>query len=364
MLNSSCVNKRPSAQPILVTLPNGDSIISTHEALLPFPHLPDQAINAHIFLALHRHALLSVGTFCDAGCTAEFTAGELKIKYKGETVLVGARIPPGLWQINLNYKHTPHPQANGAYTNQLKSNAIKFLHAACFSPTTATWTKAIDQGFFQSVPLLTSHDVRRNLPKSMATAMGHLDQQRKNVRSTKKKARPSDKEVKEFAHDEDTAPTTDTTTNMAYATILDLEQDECTGKSYSDLTGRFPAKSQQGNLYVLILYTYDDNAILVEPLKTRSDADQLKAYEAILTRAGKGTALTMHWMDNEASIAIKRLLTEQFKLEYQLVPPHTHRRNAAERAIRTFKNHFIAGLCSADNEFPIRLWDRLVPQAE
>jgi hypothetical protein len=92
---------------------------------------------------------------------------------------------------------------------------------------------------------------------------------------------------------------------MAYATVLDLEHDKSTGKSYLDLTGRFPAKSQQGNLYVLILYTYNDNAILAEPLKTRSDSDQLKAYEAILTRARKGTTLTMHWTDNEASLAVK-----------------------------------------------------------
>jgi hypothetical protein len=158
----------------------------------------------------------------------------------------------------------------------------------------------------------------------MATAMGHLDQQRKNVRSTKKKARPSNKEVKEFANDEDTAPMANTTTNMAYVTILDIKQDKSMVKSYSDLTGRFPAKSQQGILYVLILYTYDDNAILAEPLKTKSDSDQVKAYEAILTQARKGTALTMHWMENKASIAVKSQLTEQFKLEYQLVPPHTH----------------------------------------
>jgi hypothetical protein len=84
----------------------------------------------------------------------------------------------------------------------------------------------------------------------------------------------------------------------------------------------------------------------------------------ILTRAKKGTALTMHWMDSEASIAVKRLLTKQFQLEYQLVPPHTHQCNAAKRAICTFKNHFIAGLCLANNNFPIWLWDRLVPQAE
>jgi hypothetical protein len=46
------------------------------------------------------------------------------------------------------------------------------------------------------------------------------------------------------------------------------------------------------------------------------------------------------------------------------VPPGIHRRNAAERAIRTFKNHFIAALCSVDKNFPIHLWDQLLPQAE
>jgi hypothetical protein len=42
---------------------------------------------------------------------------------------------------------------------------------------------------------------------------------------------------------------------------------------------------------------------------------------------------------------------------------HSHRRNAAERAIRSFKDHLIAGLCSTDKSFPMHLWDRLLPQA-
>ena len=52
------------------------------------------------------------------------------------------------------------------------------------------------------------------------------------------------------------------------------------------------------------------------------------------------------------------------KIDFQLVPPGLHRRNAAERAIRTFKNHFIAGLCSVDKHFPLHFWDKLLPQAE
>ena len=51
-------------------------------------------------------------------------------------------------------------------------------------------------------------------------------------------------------------------------------------------------------------------------------------------------------------------------MEYQLVPPHIHRRNASERAIHTFKNHFIAGLASTDPNFPLSNWCRLLPQAE
>ena len=39
-----------------------------------------------------------------------------------------------------------------------------------------------------------------------------------------------------------------------------------------------------------------------------------------------------------------------------------HRRNAAERAIQTWKNHFLAGIATLDPNFPIQEWDRLLPQ--
>jgi hypothetical protein len=41
-----------------------------------------------------------------------------------------------------------------------------------------------------------------------------------------------------------------------------------------------------------------------------------------------------------------------------------HRRNAAERAIQTVKEHFVAGLSSVDPTFPLHVWDILLPQAE
>ena len=67
-------------------------------------------------------------------------------------------------------------------------------------------------------------------------------------------------------------------------------------------------------------------------------------------------------MDNKASQKIKQAIHKK-SAAYQLVTPHNHRINTAERAICTFKNHFIAGLCSTDPNFPLYLWDHLLPQA-
>ena len=58
-----------------------------------------------------------------------------------------------------------------------------------------------------------------------------------------------------------------------------------------------------------------------------------------------------------------KLYFKSSNIAYQLAAPGQHRSNAAERAIRTFKNLIIAGLCSTDSNFPIHLWDRLLPQA-
>ena len=77
----------------------------------------------------------------------------------------------------------------------------------------------------------------------------------------------------------------------------------------------------------------------------------------------RGLKPQLHWLDNEASKALKNFITKE-QTEYQLTPPHIHRRNAAERAIHTFKNHFISGLCSVDKNFPLHLWCHLLDQEE
>ena len=51
-------------------------------------------------------------------------------------------------------------------------------------------------------------------------------------------------------------------------------------------------------------------------------------------------------------------------IQYQFVPPHTKRSNRAERAIQTFKRHFISMLAGTHSSFPINFWHEIISQAE
>jgi hypothetical protein len=70
----------------------------------------------------------------------------------------------------------------------------------------------------------------------------------------------------------------------------------------------------------------------------------------------------LHILDNECSEDLRKAFLK-YKIKFQNVPPHVHQVNAAERAIRTYKNHFITILCNTDSAFPMAEWDRLLAQA-
>ena len=69
-----------------------------------------------------------------------------------------------------------------------------------------------------------------------------------------------------------------------------------------------------------------------------------------------GLVVDLQVLDNEASKDYKEAMVNKWKVKYQLVPLDMHRRNAAERAIRTFKAQFISILAGVDDDFPSHLW--------
>ena len=51
-------------------------------------------------------------------------------------------------------------------------------------------------------------------------------------------------------------------------------------------------------------------------------------------------------------------------MTHQLVPANDHQRKIAEKALQTFKHHFVSVLCGIDVNFPMKLWCRILRQAE
>ena len=84
----------------------------------------------------------------------------------------------------------------------------------------------------------------------------------------------------------------------------------------------------------------------------------LKQNIAYVTKRGFKPNLNI--INNVALKAVQAYL-EAENVGIQLVEPHNHKVNAAEREIQTFKNHLIVGLCTYDASFPLLLWNKIVP---
>jgi hypothetical protein len=104
--------------------------------------------------------------------------------------------------------------------------------------------QAVKDGYLITWPGLTEDANTKNLKLMPATAMGHMKQIRKNIRSTSKA--PIEKQ-------QSTDTDLGTKTHLVYAVVVDQVQ------LYTDLTGKFPVRSSKGNSYVMVCYVFDLN---------------------------------------------------------------------------------------------------------
>jgi hypothetical protein len=245
--------------------------------------------------------------------------------------------------------NTKIAQCNHGHDNNNQKDLINFLHAASFSPVKSTWIAAIENGNFSSWPGWNEQGVEKYLSKSTSTTKCHFNQQRQNARTKKNK----DAQLLDPDTDQDHG----IKTQYIYAATIDA------GQIYSDQTGIFPVVSSKGNNYMMVLCDYYSNEILAQPIKDRTAPELLKAFQFMEQElVARGLKPKLMKLDNEDSKLLKNYLYQQ-GITFQLVPPYSHRPNSADRAIRSFKDHLIAGLCSTNKYFPMHLWDRILSQA-
>jgi hypothetical protein len=298
LVNAPCLNKVKSRTPLTVRLPSGATMESSHNAELDIPELNAAASKAHVFPGMANQSLLSVGQLCDEGYIVTFKQTFVTIcDSEKSQILSGPRdLNTGLWRINLKQtnNHTTEPIANNVYKLRDTGALVHYLHKALFSPTKSAMLQAVKDGHLITWPGLTEDTINKHL-KLIATAMGHMNQRRQNIRPTSKA--PFEKQ---------TTPDTylGTKTHLVYTVVVDQ------GQLYTDLTGKFPLRSSKGNSYVMVCYVYDCNYVKVIPMKSRSASEWVKAYDSIhqdLTI--KGFKPKLQTLDNEASAALKNLFT-------------------------------------------------------
>ena len=132
--------------------------------------------------------------------------------------------------------------------------AIKWMHAVCGYPVKSTWLKAVKAGNFVGWPLLTAQNVNKYYPETNETPKGHLNQTRKNVRSTK---------PKQPIEVINTAAMRGQKVRDVYTKVYDVRN-----TVFMDQTGQFPTRSQKGNKYIMVMVKIDSNTILVEPINS------------------------------------------------------------------------------------------------
>ena len=382
----------------------GEAKTSIASAQLALPTLPSVAARTGHIVPGFTNNLISLGKLCDAGCTAFIDRQNITIRdSSGNHILTGAREPTGprLWRINIAPSTSPevhlatpgphlhahiipdndpepieHPQEqplekgilpqtpilhhsppprpspppsakrttahSRAYDLPSVPALIAYLHATAGFPVKSTWLTAVKRGAYTSWPGLTPGLVARYCPDASETHKGHMAQPRQHIRSTHHPQLPSTR------HSQST---------------FELHELPLT-HLFTDDTGRFNPRAQSGNQYIMVGLHTASNAILVRPFASKHDSHRIPAYNDMFARLNAvGAAPTIHVMDNEASLAFQRAIATN-KCKLQLVPPHVHRRNAAERAIRTFKDHFLAILAGTPPSFPSNRWDLLIPHAE
>jgi hypothetical protein len=153
----------------------------------------------------------------------------------------------------------------------------------------STWIKTIKNGNFTSWPGLTEQAIEKYLSKSPATVKGILNQQRKNARSMKSKKQ------KEYDMESETDSDKSLKTHCIYAAVLDA------GQIYTDQTGSFPVISSIGNVSIMVLYEYDGNEIMDEPIKHNKAGEPLRSFQVMDQKlTSRGLKPKRMTLDNDA----------------------------------------------------------------
>jgi hypothetical protein len=306
-------NEKSNHRIIEVVCANNQSMESVATTALDIPELSTKAKTTFHFNGM-KQPLLSIPLLADDGCKISLTKDNIVVTKNGKIILKGIRDEVStLWMIpikhhkkvNLLVQELPSVPlvnaANSAYHQPTIAKLMAYLNATIGSLPVKALCNAIDNDWLTSFPGLTSSAIRKHLPKSISTTMGHTHMIRKGIRPTNKPT------VNEIMNEEiDPEPTLDPPHHINnrehYIGVTTIAFEELKGITATDLPGRFPTTSGQGNAYVMVMYDFDSNTINAVAIKNRKKESLMKGYnEAYADLQKAGINPVLHRLDNETS---------------------------------------------------------------
>eukprot|EP00978_Attheya_sp_CCMP212_P009528 scaffold22535_cov32-Attheya_sp.AAC.1 len=218
----------------------------------------------------------------------------------------------------------PPSAAHSTYHQQTLPKLTAYLHACVSSLPPATWIKAIANDWFSSRPGLTTAAIRKHLPKSPMTIMGHMHRICKGIRPSAKNTIEQLVMQEESEQEPALEPPRGNIDRKHFVGVNAVKFEDLKGIISTDLPGRFPITSARGHAYVFVMYDFDSNSILAVPIKNRRKESLIQGYKDCLidlTRAGIKPIL--HRLDNEIS---KDMIAEieEHAMDYQIAVPGNH----------------------------------------
>jgi hypothetical protein len=348
----------------LNTASAGNTITSCEKSTL---NIADIEVVANIFknddLA---NSLVSVNDFTSNDYTVSFD--KLGVSILNKDGSTRKRFPKDernkLWTIQADDDKTVYtsqttrkPQINSAIRNALNAEFVSYAHAALGSPPPSTLYRALLKGWLSNFPRLTAKMLYQNWPNSLATAQGHLQLKRQGIRSTQPK--PHERTLlKPEPTDTDFHTETDNVND-------DVVQIKCFSRidaMHADASGRYPVPSYDKHEYQMI-FVYK-NYVHVELMVDRSSTSYVSAFSAAIEFFKSAShPIRNIVMDNETSEPLKQFIGT-LDILCQRVPAGDKRSNKAERAIQSWRHHYLSTLGTVSEHFPHQCWHKLVQQIE
>ena len=328
-----------------------------------------------IFANFHSWQLVN----CDAGCSAHYDANKVWITDTTKaTILTGQRDhETGLYMVELGdikrMRHSPQHFAAPVVRSEPIAQRVAYWAASMGAPVADTLLRAMRNDFIKC-PGISATDVASHPPNFTATAKGHMKMRRRGLQPTNYETNnPKDEESTDGTKQETDAdlwpegpptpgpgqPHAPGGEAYVLTKVIPMTQEH-----FSEMAGRFPYKSFTGAEYMLIMFCVDANYIHCETMSARTGKAYTRAYqEGIDFFTERGITVRWERLDNETSKELTKA-ARKLRITIQYLPPHNHRASKAERAIQTWRDHFISILCMTDPDYPMGAWDELVNQAE